>query len=216
MHSVRFSPHADLGYSSPSRTTLSTGDLRCVACICAKEPCIPAGSRRGGNFTHRRRTVYREVDTTEGQSSCRTSTMSPGLVDNSNDSLSEHQSQEPLCAELKNPCDALHILERLAANDSTAQGKCHGSTAPDKGRPRLLEGTTSETESVLNSIGTTIAYQLLQRWVCTCLDNSECNLTTLATPTTTIPFVLLFQNMFLSRKIFGRLHAVNPSSLRPF
>lgn len=171
VHSVRFSPHADLGYSSPSRTTPRTGDLGCVACIRAKQPCIPAGSRRGGDFTHRRRRIHREVDTTEGQSSHRTSTMSPALVDNSNDSMSEHQSQEPLYAELKNPCDALHILARLAANDSTVQGKCHGSTAPDKGRPTLLEGTMSETESLLNSIGTTIAYQLLQRWACPYLGN---------------------------------------------
>lgn len=91
--------------------------------------------------------------------------MSPGPVDNYNDSMGEHQSQEPLYAELKNPCDALHILARLAANDSTSQGKHHGSIPPGEGRPILLEGTMSEAESLLKSIGTTIVYQLLQQWV---------------------------------------------------
>lgn len=66
--------------------------------------------------------------------------MSPGPVDNYNDTTGEYQSQEPLYAELKNPCDALHILTRLAANDSTAQEKCHGTMPPGDGRPILLEG----------------------------------------------------------------------------
>lgn len=89
--------------------------------------------------------------------------MSPGPVDNYNDSMGEHQSQEPLYVELKNPCDTLHILASLAANDSTSQGKHRDSITPGEGRPILFEGTMSEAESLLKSIGTTIVYQLLQQ-----------------------------------------------------
>lgn len=214
MHSVCFSPHPDLGYSSPSRTTPRAGDPRCVECIRAQQPCIPAGSRRGGNFTHRRRSLNQRSDTTEGKSHQRTPTTNP--APNSNNSMGEPQSQEPLYAELKNPCDALNILARLAANDNTTQGECQGNMPPGEGRPILFEGAMSEAESLLETIGTAVAYQLLHQWVYTCPGNLEYNLTNPATPKTIIPFVPWLQNMFLKRQTFGGFHAMSPSSLQPF
>lgn len=95
--------------------------MSCFECLRTGDECKPAASRRGGNFSHLRRTKQPSKTT----SIPATSPPKPGstgvwrsvgneisaVVDRSN-------AQEPTYAELKNPCDALQILANIAATET--------------------------------------------------------------------------------------------------
>lgn len=94
-------------------------DSSCFECLRTGDECKPASSRRGGNFSHLRRTKR-----SKPASIAVTSPANPGSSDSwhgvEDGDVDTSHAQEPTYAELKNPYDALQILANISTTkDST-------------------------------------------------------------------------------------------------
>jgi hypothetical protein len=158
------------GSSSPDGTK-----AQCFECIRSNEPCVLAGSKRGGNFSRIRRTKRVESPTpTPNPVNAEHNNVSEGIGEN------EKRTDDPIYAELTNPGEALQILARLAAHDqsmsvrssdqiptiSTSEWQfrsdhCNDNLPGHIVRP-LLQPTLSETETlVIGVLGTDTTRHLL-------------------------------------------------------
>ncbi|KAH8815999.1 hypothetical protein F5884DRAFT_818169 [Xylogone sp. PMI_703] len=95
----------------------------CFECFRIGTTCTLASSRRGGNYTHLRK--QNEASMTRktaisGPALEAELSLDADLEDSSSrtDSLSNGLSREPVCAELKNPFDALQILAKAAVENA--------------------------------------------------------------------------------------------------
>lgn len=92
----------------------------CFECHRTFSECKPAGSRRGGNFSHLKRTK----NSTQPTCIMDTSPLNPestgsshGGGNNNSVGVDKRHTKEHTYAELKNPCDALQILASIATTD---------------------------------------------------------------------------------------------------
>ncbi|OQD89983.1 hypothetical protein PENANT_c002G09137 [Penicillium antarcticum] len=148
---------------------------QCFECIRSNEPCIPAGSKRGGNFSQFRRPKRVESLTPTP------SPVNPNCQ-NASESMEENAKrvEDPIYAELTNPGEALQILARLAAHDQSmstrssdqipaasagevqARNDNYDINLPGPVTRPLLRPTLSETETlVIGVLGTDTTQHLL-------------------------------------------------------
>lgn len=143
---------------------------------------MPAGSRRGGDFSRFRR-PYGDRSSTPTRAN-----IGHGLHDEQNRD-DEKVMDDPIYAELTNPGDALQILAQLAANDSQVPNHPNDSTTFDpfpvtpstkRGgtdtafningpiesiQPPVLQSTLSETETlVIGVLGTDTVCRLIHQY----------------------------------------------------
>lgn len=148
-------------------------DSSCFECLRTGDECKSAGSRRGGNFSHLRRTKR-----SKPASIAATSPANPGSSDSwhsvEDADVDASHAQESTYAELKNPCDALQILANIsitkdptpieptspnAVDLSGYMGLGRSGTHPTSS---LLPLPRSEAERLVNDgLGTLPALQLL-------------------------------------------------------
>ncbi|KAI3138431.1 transcriptional regulator family: Fungal Specific TF [Penicillium roqueforti] len=154
----------------------------CVQCLRSSNECMPAGSRRGGDFSRFRR-PYGDRSSTPTRAN-----IGHGLHDEQNRD-DEKVMDDPIYAELTNPGDALQILAQLAANDSQVPNHPNDSTTFDpfpvtpstkRGgtdtafningpiesiQPPVLQSTLSETETlVIGVLGTDTVCRLIHHY----------------------------------------------------
>ena len=161
----------------------------CFECLRTGDECKPAGSRRGGNFAHLRRT---KQPSNKPASRPATSPQNPestgrlhSVGDRSSADVNGSHAPESTYAELKNPCDALQILANIATTNThstvtetaSSNGACSnistdGVDLPnymglDDGSPTMYSTPSSllprsETEKLVNDgLGVFKALELL-------------------------------------------------------
>lgn len=123
-----------------SRTSIGeVGKPPCLDCFRTGNECTLTPSKRGGNFRRKNGTslasspspppMSRESESYSN--SVRHDTTSTHVTSSADD-----LHEEPICAELKNPADALQILTKATAEDRERQNRRHMSvdysTHPDK------------------------------------------------------------------------------------
>ncbi|RDL38136.1 uncharacterized protein BP5553_05569 [Venustampulla echinocandica] len=109
------------------------GESPCFECLRAGQECKLAGSKRGGNFSRMRRTK----ESSNTPTAVANSPKDPASIDSWHRSresarpdTEENDPEEPIYAELKNPCDALQILAKLAAADAPSTAPVNHRTPP--------------------------------------------------------------------------------------
>jgi hypothetical protein len=93
----------------------------CLECLRTGHDCTLAGSRRGGDYSHRKTKIRNSQALDKAQSSARReSPLETQLekVSSLDHSVGSHQNEVPMYPELKNPFDALQILAKAAAHDT--------------------------------------------------------------------------------------------------
>lgn len=94
----------------------------CFECLRTGDECKPAGSRRGGNFAHLRRTKQSSNKPVSRTATSAQDLESTGSLHSTGDRNSADKNRshalESTYAELKNPCDALQILANIATTNT--------------------------------------------------------------------------------------------------